>query len=192
MQQCRTDKRCPSPPIPPPTGGGPAGAAEADPHHLAFCAAVVASLPYKRGDEPCLVVQVRRLVERPSPLLCKPHGMPRLAPWQRLAAPAAFAASNWLFLHALFPPPPQEINAVVSRLGEGVREELKRALYGTASVSGSMPGRMTTAGLAGKLALWWSSVGIAAGAACATARLLECPGNLRAHQSRPFSLFTGA
>ncbi|PRW45458.1 nipped-B isoform X2 [Chlorella sorokiniana] len=64
-------------------GGGPAGAAEADPHHLAFCAAVVAGLPYKRGDEPCLVVQ--------------------------------------------------EINSVVSRLGEGVREELKRALYGTAS-----------------------------------------------------------
>lgn len=32
---------------------------------------------------------------------------------------------------------PQEINAVVSRLGEGVREEMKRALYGTASVSGS-------------------------------------------------------
>lgn len=39
--------------------GGPAGAAEADPRHLAFCAAVVAGLPYKRGDEPCIVVQVR-------------------------------------------------------------------------------------------------------------------------------------
>ena len=34
------------------------GAAEADLALLAFCAAVVAGLPYKRGDEPCLVVQV--------------------------------------------------------------------------------------------------------------------------------------
>lgn len=78
-----------APPHPshPPLGGGPAGAAEADPHHLAFCAAVVASLPYKRGDEPCLVVQVRRLADRPSPLLRKPHHMLRLAPWQDLAAP---------------------------------------------------------------------------------------------------------
>lgn len=35
-----------------------AGAAEADPRLLAFCAAVAAGLPYRRGDEPCLVVQV--------------------------------------------------------------------------------------------------------------------------------------
>lgn len=42
-----------------PSGRGTAGAAEADPHNLAFCAAVVAGLPYRRGDEPCLVVQVR-------------------------------------------------------------------------------------------------------------------------------------
>lgn len=38
---------------------GAGGAAEADLHHLAFCAALAAGLPYKRGDEPCLVVQVR-------------------------------------------------------------------------------------------------------------------------------------
>lgn len=44
---------------PPHPAGGPAGAAKADPRHLAFCAAVVAGLPYKRGDEPCIVVQVR-------------------------------------------------------------------------------------------------------------------------------------
>lgn len=36
------------------------GAAEADLRMLAFCAAVVAGLPYRRGDEPCMVVQVRR------------------------------------------------------------------------------------------------------------------------------------
>lgn len=35
-----------------------AGAAEADLRLLAFCAAIVAGLPYRRGDEPCLAVQV--------------------------------------------------------------------------------------------------------------------------------------
>lgn len=35
-----------------------AGAAEADLHLLAFCTALVAGLPYRRGDEPCMVVQV--------------------------------------------------------------------------------------------------------------------------------------
>ena len=65
---------------------------------------------------------------------------------------------------------------MVSRLGEGVREELKRALYGTASVSGSITGCLAaTAGLSGKFALWRLSVVIAAGAARATAVLPECP-----------------
>ena len=55
-----------------PAGGG---AAEADLHHLAFCAALAAGLPYKRGDEPCLVVQVRaegrgRARERDEGVLC--------------------------------------------------------------------------------------------------------------------------
>lgn len=35
-----------------------AGAAEADLRLLNFCSALVAGLPYRRGDEPCLVVQV--------------------------------------------------------------------------------------------------------------------------------------
>jgi hypothetical protein len=45
------------------------GAAEADLRLLAFCAALLAGLPYKRGDEPCLVVQVGDFLCRRANLL---------------------------------------------------------------------------------------------------------------------------
>lgn len=60
------------------------GAADADPAHLAFCAAVVAGLPFKRGDEPCMVVQVRFV-------LC---AAARLALRERGAAGAGRAANS--------------------------------------------------------------------------------------------------
>ena len=52
-----------------------AGAAEADLHLLAFIAAVVAGLPYRRGDEPCMVVQVRGRGGRRAPAcsVCMPY-----------------------------------------------------------------------------------------------------------------------
>ncbi|PSC68988.1 nipped-B B isoform X2 [Micractinium conductrix] len=68
------------------------GAAGSELRLLDFCAAVVAALPYKRGDEPCMVVQ--------------------------------------------------EINGIVCRSGEGVKEEFKRSLFGAISpgAPGAVPG----------------------------------------------------